>query len=118
MMQLFLKKPLMSMFLTMFFKTKKHFANDASNDVNRPPLVCRGGQLTLLDRRHNVLSFDEHRQKHFHFTLGWIPFMTMCSERPNQDGQQLERNQGGTQHAQLLYSQADSAAEADSDQLS
>ena len=64
MMQLFLKKPLMSMFLTMFFKTKKHFANDASNDVNRPPLVCRGGQLTLLDRRHDVLRFEEHRQKH------------------------------------------------------
>ena len=31
------------MFLTMFFKQAKHRANDASNDVNRPPLGA-GGQ--------------------------------------------------------------------------
>ena len=37
-----LKKTLTSMFLTMFEKNPKHCINDASNDVNRPPLAVHG----------------------------------------------------------------------------
>ena len=39
-----LKKTLTSMFLTMFEKNPKHRINDASNDVNRPPLT-EGGRV-------------------------------------------------------------------------
>ena len=66
----------MMRFLTIFKKIEKHCANDASNDVHRPPLAQdpAGRTRSPLVLHICVVPLSSAQGRHFPVVLSWIDF--------------------------------------------